>query len=170
MSTQIKLFLVSLVFVLSFVLNTHAGELAKSGEFSGTAAYAGKVLGMVMKDEAPVLIQADYHGGTKNNAGSGLFHMGSFKCNFTVEVVQMPQTESTGYCTFFDADGDTMIQRGEIEGSLGGPSKGIATFVHGTGKYEGITGDVVWNISPLPSAEQNTFQGWISFSGSYQLP
>ena len=84
MSNQIKKLSLSMVFVLSFGMHAQAAELAKSGQFSGTAAYAGKVLGMVMKEEAPVLIQADYHGGTKNSAGSGLFHMGSFKCNFTV--------------------------------------------------------------------------------------
>lgn len=170
MRNLIKKLSLSLVFVLSFGMNAQAGELAKSGEFSGAAFYSGKVLAMVMKGKAPVLIQAEYYGGTKNSAGSGLFHMNSFKCSFTLEVVQMPQTESIGFCTFVDADGDTMIQRGEIKGTLGGPGKGIAKFVHGTGKYEGITGDAVWNISPVPSAEQGTFQGWNSFSGSYQLP
>ena len=170
MSTQIKQLLVSLVFVLSFVMNTHAGELAKSGEFSGTAAYAGKVLGMVMKGKAPALIQAVYYGGSKNSAGSGFFHMGSYKCNFTLEIIEMPQTESMGFCTFVDADGDTALQRATIKGTFGGPSKGVAKFVHGTGKYEGITGDSVWNISPLPSAEQGTFQGWNEFSGTYQIP
>ena len=170
MNKMISKLLVSLAVVCGFGMNAQAGELAKSGEYSGTGFYSGKVLGMVMKGKAPVLIQAEYYGGTKNSAGSGLFHMGSFKCNFTLEVVQMPQTESNGFCTFVDADGDIMIQRGEIKGTLGGPGKGIAKFVHGTGKYEGITGDGVWNISPVPSAEQGTFQGWNTFSGSYQLP
>ena len=125
---------------------------------------------MLMKGKAPTFIQAEYYGGSRNNAGSGMFHNGSYKCNFALEVVEMPQMVSIGFCKFKDADGDTALQRAEIKGTLGGPSKGIATFVQETGKYEGITGDTVWNSSPLPSAEQGTFQGWNEFSGTYKLP
>jgi len=163
-------FLVNLAVVFGFGMNAQAGELAKSGTFSGTGFYSGKVLSMVMKGKAPTFIQAEYYGGSRNNAGSGMFHNGSYKCNFALEVVEMPQMVSIGFCKFKDADGDTALQRAEIKGTLGGPSKGIATFVQGTGKYEGITGDTVWNISPLPSAEQGTFQGWNEFSGTYKLP
>ena len=170
MTNLIKKLSLSLVFVLSFGMNAQAGELAKSGEFSGLGFYDGKVLGMFMKGKAPALIQAEYYGGSMNHAGSGLFHNGSYKCNFTIEVIQMPQTEGTGFCVYKDADGDTTIQRAETKGTLGGPSKAIAKFVHGTGKYKGITGEAIWNITPLPSAEQGTFQGWNEFSGTYQIP
>tara|TARA_B100001013_G_C24532731_1_gene411469 strand:- start:173 stop:685 length:513 start_codon:yes stop_codon:yes gene_type:complete len=170
MNKMISKLLVSLAVVCGFGMNAQAGELAKSGEYSGTGFYSGKVLGMVMKGKAPALIQAVYYGGSKNSAGSGFFHLGSYKCNFTLEIIEMPQTESMGFCTFVDADGDTALQRATIKGNFGGPSKGVAKFVHGTGKYEGITGDSVWNISPLPSAEQGTFQGWNEFSGTYQIP
>ena len=170
MRRVISRLLVNLAVVFGFGMNAQAGELAKSGTFSGTGFYSGKVLSMVMKGKAPTFIQAEYYGGSRNNAGSGMFHNGSYKCNFTIEVIQMPQTEGVGFCVYKDADGDTTIQRAETKGTLGGPSKAIAKFVHGTGKYKGITGEAIWNITPLPSAEQGTFQGWNDFSGSYRLP
>ena len=109
MNKMISKLLVSLAVVCGFGMNAQAGELAKSGEFSGLGFYDGKVLGMFMKGKAPALIQAEYYGGSMNHAGSGLFHNGSYKCNFAIEVIQMPQTEGIGFCVYKDADGDLSL-------------------------------------------------------------
>ena len=84
MNKMISKLLVSLAVVCGFGMNAQAGELAKSGEFSGTGFYSGKVLGMVMKGKAPALIQAVYYGGSKNSAGSGFFHLGSYNTSLVV--------------------------------------------------------------------------------------
>ncbi len=70
-----------LVLILSFVLNAEA-QIAKKGEFSGTCSFAGKVLGMHMQGKAPVFMLAEFFGACENDAGSGIWHMNSFKCNF----------------------------------------------------------------------------------------
>ena len=46
---------------------------------------------MHMKDKAPAFILAEYFGSTKNDAGSGIFHMNSFKCHYSIEVVQIAE-------------------------------------------------------------------------------
>jgi len=159
----------SLALILSFGMTAEA-QLAKSGKISGTFAFAGKVLGMHMKDKAPAFILAEYYGSTTNDAGSGIFHMNSFKCHFTLEVVQMPKTELEGYCTFRDADGDTVTFRASATGFLGGPTNATNRITHGTGKYKGITGSGEYRSSPVPPFEQGTFQGRGTFSTTYKIP
>ncbi len=73
----------SLVLILSFGLNAEA-QLAKSEKFNDKFAVAGKVLAMHMQGKAPVFIFAEYFGSTTNDAGSGIFHINSSKCAFTI--------------------------------------------------------------------------------------
>ncbi len=160
---------VSLALVLSFGMTAQA-QLAKSGKFSGTFTGAAKPVAMHMLGEAPVLILIEMFGGTTNDAGSGIFHMNSFKCTFSNEVVQMPKTEGSGYCTFRDADGDTIAMRSSETGSLVGGSIGTNTIVQGTGKYKGITGSGSYKGAPLPEVQPGTFQMTGTFEGSYRIP
>ena len=159
----------SLVLILSFGMAAEA-QLAKKGEFSGTCSFAGKVLGMHMQGKAPAFMLAEFFGACENDAGSGIWHMNSFKCHFSLEVVQMPKTQNEGYCTARDADGDTLTFKGSAKGTLGGPSDAKFRWSHGTGKYKGITGSGWYKTSPVPSYEQGTFQGWSKFGGSYKIP
>lgn len=160
---------VSLFLVLPFRMNAEA-QLAKKGKFSGNFAVAGKVLVMHMKDKAPVFILVEYYGHTTNDDGSGIFHMNSNNCNFAVEVVQMPKTVGTGFCTFRDADGDTVTFRGSAKGILGGPTDATFTLDHGTEKYKDITGTGWYKAIPAPYFEQGKFQVNGRYGGSYQIP
>ena len=159
----------SLVLILSFGMTAEA-QLAKSGKFSGKFAVAGKVLSMHMQGKAPAFILAEYFGSTTNDAGSGIFHMNSSKCAFAIEVVQMPKTTGTGYCTFRDADGDTANFRASSKGILGRSTEANFTITNGTGKYKGITGTGWFKANNVPSFEQGTFQALGTFGGSYKLP
>ena len=169
MKKLITILSASLVLILSFGMNVEA-QLAKKGNFNGDFSVGGKVLAMHMKDKAPVFILAEYYGHTINDDGSGLFHMNSNKCNFAIEVVQMPKTVGTGFCTFRDADGDTVTFRGSAKGTLGGPTDATMDLVHGTGKYKGITGTGWYKAKPVPSFEQGTFQVFGRYGGTYQIP
>ncbi|MBS1255229.1 MAG: hypothetical protein MAG581_01029 [Deltaproteobacteria bacterium] len=169
MKKLISILTMSLFLILSFGMTAQA-QLAKKGKISGTFSFAGKVLGMHMKDKAPAFILAEFYGSTKNDSGNGIFHMNSFKCHFSLEVVQMPKTQNEGYCTFRDADGDTITFRASAKGSLGGPSDAKSRITHGTGKYKGITGSGSYKSSPVPAFEQGTFQGGGKWKTSYQIP
>ena len=158
----------SLVLILSFGITAEA-QLAKSGKFSGTFMGAAKPVAMHMLGEAPVLILIEMFGGKTNDAGSGIFHMNSFKCTFSNEVVQMPKTEGNGYCTFHDADGDAISMRSSETGSLVGGSIGTNSIVHGTGKYKGITGSGSYTATPLPESQPGTFQVTGRFEVSSQI-
>ena len=159
----------SLVLILSFGLNAEA-QLAKKGKYSGTCSYSGKVLSMHMQGKAPAMILAEFYGSCLNDAGSGIWHRNSFKCDYSIEVMKMPNTQSNGYCTSRDADGDTMTFRASTTGSLGGPSDAKTKVTNGTGKYKGMTGTGWYRSNPVPAFEQGTFQGMTKFGGSYQIP
>ena len=169
MKKLISILTTSMFLILSFGLTAEA-QLAKSGKFSGTFTGAGKPVAMHMLGEAPLHILAELYGGSKNDAGSGIFHMNSFKCTFSNEVVQIPKTKGNGYCTFRDADGDIVTFRFSETGSLVGGSIGTNTLIHGTGKYKGITGSGSYKGNPLPEAQPGTFQLTGTFEGSYQIP
>ena len=160
---------ISLILILSSLMSAQA-QLAKKGKYSGTCSYSGKVLSMHMQGKAPAMILAEFYGSCLNDAGSGIWHRNSFKCDYSIEVMKMPNTQSNGYCTARDADGDTLTFRGSAKGTLGGPSDAKFRWSHGTGKYKGITGSGWYTTSPVPSYEQGTFQGWSKFGGSYQIP
>ena len=73
----------SLVLILSFGLNAEA-QLAKKGKYSGTCSYSGKVLSMHMQGKAPAMILAEFYGSCLNDAGSGIWHRNSFKCDYSI--------------------------------------------------------------------------------------
>lgn len=107
--------------LLIFVFGADAfAQLAKQGEFTGTAGYSGKVLKVHSIGKAPKFIVVEYFGATKNDAGSGLYHNMSFDCTFSVDIPEMPKTIGTGYCTVFDSDKDTFTIKVSAKGVLGG--------------------------------------------------
>ena len=169
MKNSISKLILSLVLILTFGMHAEA-QVAKKGEYGGLCAFSGKVLGMNMNGKAPAFMVAGFFGLCKNDAGSGIFHMNSFKCHYSIEVVQMPKTVAEGYCTMRDADGDTITMKGSAKGSLGGPSVAETRITNGTGKYKGITGSGGYKTTPAAPFEQGTFQGWSKIEGSYQIP
>ena len=82
----------------------------------------------------------------------------------------MPKTVGNGYCTLRDADGDLFTIRASEKGSLVGSAVGATTFVHGTGKYKGITGSGWYKGTPLPEIQPGTFQITATMGGTYKLP
>ena len=84
-------------------------------------------------------------------------------------MTQMPNTVGNGLCTFRDKDEDTITFRGLAKARLGGPSDAKMDFVHGTGKYKGITGSGWYKATPVPSFKQGTFQVFGRFGGSYKI-
>lgn len=74
--------------------------------------------------------------------------------------------EGNGYCTNVDPDGDITVsawaQKGDVR---------TWSFVHGTGKWQGITGG--GQFEPLPPAhpvKEGTYQGCVDVTGTYRLP
>ena len=168
---------VTLVAALLVGFGSSVGAQMESGDFSGTAGFAGKAFRIHMVDNSPKFILAELTGHSLNDRGDGLFHKMSFDCTFSIEVVDIPSTEDMGYCTFMDSDGDNIVVRAKSKGILGDGTVGSIVAVSGTGKYKGITLTANYQTTNVPDTTPNPrlrtrdkFQGLLKFSGNYQLP
>ena len=168
---------VTLVAALLVGFGSSVGAQMETGDFSGTAGFAGKAFRIHMVDDSPKFILAELTGHTLNDRGDGLFHKMSLDCTFSIEVVDMPSTEDMGYCTFLDRDGDNIVVRANSKGTLGDGSSGSIVAVSETGKYKGITLTGTYQTTNVPDTTPNprlrnrdNFKGLLKFSGTYQLP
>lgn len=118
---------------------------------------------VLMKSEAFTLM-AIKHTGVHVSYFADSFDNNSNHCVGTIKISNGVR-EGNGYCTNIDPDGDITIsewsQKGEVR---------TWSFVHGTGKWQGITGG--GQYEPLPPAhpvKKGTYQGCVDVTGTYQL-
>jgi hypothetical protein len=78
---------------------------------------------------------------------------------------------SRGYCTFVDAAGDKIFEEFEIaRDSLNGEASGPGTITGGTGKYEGISGEVTHTRTLLlPGPGDGVFPGIGHITGNVEF-
>lgn len=78
---------------------------------------------------------------------------------------------TNGFCTYIDADGDKIFEEFEIErDSLNAEATGSATLTGGTGKYEGISGDLTHTrMLLLPGPKEGVFPGIGTITGSVRF-
>jgi hypothetical protein len=87
---------------------------------------------------------------------------------FITGVIQVANGKPKGsmYCKFLDPDGDVTIGISTVNGP-----EGTWEFVHGTGKWEGVSGGGKnWPITKGKAIAPGTFQGCRKATGTYQLP
>jgi hypothetical protein len=72
-----------------------------------------------------------------------------------------------GYCKHLDLDGDIAVGRYVRDGT----GKGTWEFLHGTGKWQGITGGGTYEVvAKGRSVTEDTFQSCGRTTGTYTLP
>jgi len=86
------------------------------------------------------------------------------------DLVTFGYTEA-GICVLQDASGDQLWDRleGATEGN-GAPSHGHGTWIGGTGRFEGATGETDYTNSFAASARPGLYQGTGTKSGTLLLP
>ena len=102
------------------------------------------------------------------------FHVMNSRCNGTFRIQSGLKPDlmvSNGYCKYRDKDGDAVY----LEWSrTQDRSQQPWSFIHGTGKWKGITGGGDWNtrksgIRSKPQVEEG-FQNCVHVTGTYELP
>lgn len=106
------------------------------------------------------------------SSGNGLLHNMTGHC-LAHEEAENANGASTvdGYCTYVDSDGDQIFETVTMTRSgLHEEATGEAKITGGTGKYEGITGDLTHTRRLLlPSPAEGVFPGIGQITGSYQI-
>jgi hypothetical protein len=160
----------SLVLLVAFA-PLASSQIAKEGTFSVTQYMSGKTLKAVPMGEEHFCMSYEQTGVVINDTGEGFAHNASLYCLGSLYAVKGVKMRESGVVIYTDLDGDKMFQSWKTtSGKLGAVTKGTATFVGGTGKYTGLTGDLEWTYSLVHSAAEGTFQGICKVKGKYKLP
>ena len=118
-----------LLFASSLALTSaQSGEMAKQGNDSSTIYYVQIAVN-------------EYAGVKRTDNGDEMFDRMAVRSTY--------RGGNRGDVVMMDADGDKIFATSEDSGGEQGPWH----WVRGTGKYDGITGEGVWNCSGLPSPD-----------------
>ena len=106
-----------------------------------------------------------------NDGGSGLLHNMGGRCNFMTDVNKTAKTvEVRGFCNYADTVGDQVFEEFMTNGpiALGSPIVFKGKWLGGTGKFDGLSGDI--EIRPTPIlATETLVQGVGKKTGTYRI-
>jgi hypothetical protein len=106
-----------------------------------------------------------------NDVGSGLLHNMAGRCNFMTDLNKTAKTiDVRGYCNYADRGGDQVFEEFMTDGpvSLGSPVVFKGKWLGGTGKFDGLTGDI--EIRPTSIlASESLVQGVGKKTGTYRI-
>lgn len=115
---------------------------AKQGEENVTHIY--NYVDKVMTMGGRTTIFRELSGVSRNDKGSGMLHNLGMRCWGFIDVIE-GKPSSIGRCVEIDADGDQVFATFENKAGVGSH-----TFIGGTGKYTGITGQQTFSgVSPV---------------------
>ena len=150
----------SLALFAAFGASALAGELPKQGTYSTTWTFSGPYTLLEVGEDEWAWI-SNFTLVIWNNAGEGFLH------DMTGDCIEIggPDRQTSGYCTYTDADGNKIFEAytEEEEG------KGTATYRGGTGKYAGLQGGGEYEYTFTPDTPEGTFHGYGGDEGSYTL-
>ena len=148
---------------LCFSLPAAAADLPKKGTYSGH--YGWTFTGQVQKlGEDRVIYTGVVPGVMFNDKGEGFMHKARVDCTIFNDV-NKGRANATGTCVVTDADGDKIFVEWKCAGVM--PAcPGTESFVGGTGKYKGITGNQKFQGNFIG----DTGAGWSDWKGNYKLP
>ena len=155
---------ICIALILGIASVSHA-QIAKQGNFEITGIYQGQVSESVKVDDYTLSV-IGFTLVNFNASGGGFMHNTSSICR----LIAIPGDFHT-YCITSDMDGDRIYSHATVEGGTIGVSGGgrKATFVGGTGKYEGIQGGYEYEAIYAPNIE-GYLVGHIKGSGKYTIP
>jgi hypothetical protein len=140
-----------------------AADLPKSGTYSGH--YGWTFTGQVQQLGSDRTVYAGVVPGVMfNDEGKGFMHKSRVDCTLYNDV-NKGRANATGTCVVTDADGDKIFVEWQCSGVM--PAcPGTERFVGGTGKYQGISGEQVFQGNFIG----DTGAGWSDWKGEYKLP
>jgi hypothetical protein len=120
---------------------------------------------ILFSSEDFTVLSLESKGITRSNHENKAFDNNTFHCMGVIQVAN-GKPEGSMFCKFLDPDGDVTIGISTVDGP-----EGTWEFVHGTGKWQGITGGGKnWPITQGKAVAPGTFQGCRKATGTFKLP
>lgn len=132
--------------------------------FDITNCYSAKMT-LLLKSRELIVYAGDSKGITRSNHENKVFDNCTFNCVAVVRITAGKKT-GLGYCKFLDRDGDIVVFEVTYVGA-----EGTSKFLHGTGKWKGITGSgKVRTIARGKPITKGTAQNCSRATGTIELP
>jgi len=164
----------SMALILTLLILATAGpvvaeEMAREGSSSGRTYWTGTFTALPMGKE---LVQMNYegHSVTVSDTGKGLLHNATAHVVGGMLIKKGIYENDTGLLSFTRPDGDKVFATYKASGTVGKSAKGTATYVGGTGKFEGITSTTEFNRYSLRPPAKGFFGSFSISKSTWKLP
>lgn len=150
---------------LSIVLTPAAQAQQQTNRVDVTHCYVGET--SVIESGAAYRVQGILlRGTTRANEPGGTFDNLATRCVGTTGSIAGAAQEGRGYCEWAGPGEDRALIRWTIEAG-----RGTGSFVGGSGRYRGLTGDITFQpIAPIPALEPGVIRVCNRTQGSFRLP
>ncbi len=159
-----------LVIVLGLVLSvsTVYAEMAKEGSATDTIYFTGTYQ-ILAQEKENLGVNFDARGIVSSEDESNPFYKASGQCLGTHMAVG-GEFKELGLCTYTRPDGDQIFVSYEATGKRSDPVKGTHTFIGGTGKCAGITGNGEFTREPLKGTPKGSGANIVKRTSNWKLP
>jgi hypothetical protein len=160
----LKLPIVSAAWVVAaLAVASSVADVPKEGHYDFTSCWSG-VSNVIAFSKTHIALSFELTGTNRSNPPGGFNDKTSFRC-VGVHSVLDGKGAGTALCEVLDRDGDKILDRFETEGP-----KQTATFIAGTGKYEGMElSGTAELLGPFPTIKPGTFQNCNHQTGTYRM-
>ena len=152
----------SMILAIAFGLVMFISVVQAETSYDITNCYYGTST-MLHKSKELTIFSVDVRGIARSNHENKVFDNCSFK---TLQIIENMngKMKRYGHTKFMDTDGDCFF----VE--ISGGEDAVVKFIHGTGKWKGITGTGKFqSVARGKSMEPGTFQGCVRNTGVFEL-
>jgi hypothetical protein len=143
---------------------------AEEGSFTGQfgALAVGKV--HTLEVDTHIFWAGAFSGVFLDDKGEGLIHRAWVTCPAADEIDFAAGTsKASGHCVIMDGAESKIYLTWECEGTPAG-CQGTATYLSGTGKWEGLTGKATFEAAFGPLLGDGAMPTWARWSVDYNMP
>ena len=151
---RMRVCMLSIIALMLGIAPVMAADLPQSGSFKIHSGW--KAVGETIQvAENHTFGTGNFWGVTYNESGGGPLHMGAVICSYDLEIISGAGT-GQGSCTWGEANGDKIFTSYSGKFSSSGSFEGMNKITSGTGKFNGIQGEVPFQCRALNDKGQYT--------------
>ena len=160
----------TIMFVLLFIITAGSigAEMAKEGSSTGLTYYTS-TFQLLAQGKENFVANYDARGVSGSDDDTSPFYHASGQCVGTQRGIK-GEFKELGLCTYTRPDGDQIYMSYEASGKVGAPAKGTLTFIGGTGKFTGMTGNGEFTRTSLKGPAKGIGASYNKSTFSWKIP
>ena len=163
-----KIGMVSIALAIVFSVSIALAEMQKEGSATDTIYFTGTYQ-VLTQEKENLGVNFDGRGIVSSEDENNPFYKASAQCIGTHRAIGS-EFKELGLCTYTRPDGDQIFVSYEATGKRGDPVKGTHTFIGGTGKCAGITGNGEFTRNSLKAPAKGSGANIVKRTSSWKIP